>query len=147
MRICICTHTATPQSRPSTTQPPKTPCPGIITGSGSAKPRSPRIVEQQPLPALPPLSALLSPDVKYTAPPGSPIIKSVSTPASLQTFVRFQRGSNASLHHHHQPEFNRRKSSSPYITHPKLNGRTIQVTLNVCVVIVVFRKHEHAVSA
>lgn len=32
-------------------------------------------------------------------PPGSPITKSMSTPASLQTIVRFHNGSNMSLHH------------------------------------------------
>lgn len=32
-------------------------------------------------------------------PPGSPITKSISTPASLQTIVRFHSGSNMSLHH------------------------------------------------
>lgn len=31
--------------------------------------------------------------------PTSPIIKSASTPASLQTIVRFQNGSNMSLQH------------------------------------------------
>lgn len=96
----------------------------VFSGFVSGKRTTARLIEQQ----------LLPPD---TPPPSSPITKSMSTPASLQTYVRFHHaGSNASLHHNH--EFNRRKSSSPYITHPKLNGRTIQVGLNVCVVIVVF---------
>ncbi|XP_055853565.1 uncharacterized protein LOC129917171 isoform X2 [Episyrphus balteatus] len=60
--------------------------------------------------------------------PTSPITKSISTPASLQTIVRFQNGtSNMSLQHR---IINRRKSSNPYVTNGRLRFRLFQILIN-----------------
>lgn len=60
--------------------------------------------------------------------PTSPITKSISTPASLQTIVRFQNGtSNMSLQH---KIINRRKSSNPYVTNGRLRFRLFQILIN-----------------
>ncbi|XP_043284206.1 atrial natriuretic peptide-converting enzyme isoform X2 [Venturia canescens] len=60
--------------------------------------------------------------------PGSPITKSMSTPASLQTIVRFQNGSNMSLHHRIIRDM--RRPSSHYVTRGRLRFRFAQVLLN-----------------
>ncbi|XP_008211465.1 atrial natriuretic peptide-converting enzyme isoform X2 [Nasonia vitripennis] len=61
-------------------------------------------------------------------PPGSPITKSMSTPASLQTIVRFQNGSNMSLHHRIIRDM--RRPSSHYVTRGRLRFRFAQVLAN-----------------
>lgn len=86
----------------------------------------------------------------------SPITKSASTPASLQTIVRFQNGSNMSLQHKvganampdakiswklFSPSFgqvvNRRKSSNPYITRGRLKFRLLQILLNALALLII----------
>ncbi|XP_059616149.1 uncharacterized protein LOC132261342 [Phlebotomus argentipes] len=59
--------------------------------------------------------------------PSSPITKSASTPASLQTIVRFQNGSNMSLQH---KIINRRKNSAPYNLRGPFRFRLLQILLN-----------------
>ncbi|KAJ6642681.1 Atrial natriuretic peptide-converting enzyme, partial [Pseudolycoriella hygida] len=66
--------------------------------------------------------------------PTSPITKSVSTPASLQTIVRFQNGSNGSLQH---KIINRRKSSNPYVTRGRLQFRMLQILLNAVALLII----------
>ncbi|XP_058798325.1 atrial natriuretic peptide-converting enzyme-like [Phymastichus coffea] len=66
----------------------------------------------------------LAPDPEN--PPGSPITKSMSTPASLQTIVRCPNGSNMSLHHRIM-----RRPSSHYVTRGRLRFRFAQVLVNV----------------
>ncbi|XP_048507998.1 atrial natriuretic peptide-converting enzyme [Athalia rosae] len=61
-------------------------------------------------------------------PPGSPITKSMSTPASLQTIVRFHSGSNMSLHHRIIRDM--RRPSSHYVTRGRLRFRFAQVLVN-----------------
>ncbi|XP_046620350.1 atrial natriuretic peptide-converting enzyme-like isoform X1 [Neodiprion virginianus] len=61
-------------------------------------------------------------------PPGSPITKSMSTPASLQTIVRFHNGSNMSLHHRIIRDI--RRPSSHYVTTGRLRFRFAQVLVN-----------------
>ncbi|XP_024947639.1 uncharacterized protein LOC107274502 isoform X3 [Cephus cinctus] len=61
-------------------------------------------------------------------PPGSPITKSISTPASLQTIVRFHSGSNMSLHHKIIRDI--RRPSSHYVTRGRLRFRFAQVLVN-----------------
>ncbi|XP_015120574.1 atrial natriuretic peptide-converting enzyme [Diachasma alloeum] len=61
-------------------------------------------------------------------PPGSPITKSMSTPASLQTIVRFHSGSNMSLHHRIIRDM--RRPSSHYVTRGTIKFRNAQVLLN-----------------
>ncbi|KAF7991738.1 hypothetical protein HCN44_010539 [Aphidius gifuensis] len=61
-------------------------------------------------------------------PPGSPITKSISTPASLQTIVRFHSGSNMSLHHRIIRDI--RRPSSHYVTRGRLQFRFAQVLVN-----------------
>lgn len=108
----------------------------------------------------PPLSARLPPAFGggglFAEPPPSPLIKSTSTPASLQQYVRFQQAAAAAgagvvasgdgggqpplpaQLYQYQFELNRRKSSSPYVTHPKLNGVRVQKTINIaCVVLLI----------
>ncbi|XP_055306717.1 uncharacterized protein LOC129571008, partial [Sitodiplosis mosellana] len=64
----------------------------------------------------------------------SAIIKSASTPASLQAVVRFQNGSNMSLQH---KVINRRKSSNPYITRGILKFRLLQILLNALALLII----------
>ncbi|XP_073813447.1 corin serine peptidase isoform X2 [Musca autumnalis] len=61
--------------------------------------------------------------------PMSPITKCVSTPASLQTIVRFQNGAPNTMSLPHQI-INRRKSSNPYITNGRLKFRLFQILIN-----------------
>ncbi|XP_011298034.1 uncharacterized protein [Fopius arisanus] len=61
-------------------------------------------------------------------PPGSPITKSMSTPASLQTIVRFHSGSNMSLHHRIIRDI--RRPSSHYVTRGRIKFRHAQVFVN-----------------
>ncbi|BES92710.1 serine protease [Nesidiocoris tenuis] len=68
--------------------------------------------------------ATIAPD-----PNTSPIIKSHSTPASLQTIVRFHHGSNMSLHHRMIHDMNRRPSNH-YITSKRLKFQFVQVLVN-----------------
>uniref|UniRef100_A0A1B0C9Z5 Putative trypsin-like serine protease n=1 Tax=Lutzomyia longipalpis TaxID=7200 RepID=A0A1B0C9Z5_LUTLO len=66
--------------------------------------------------------------------PSSPITKSASTPASLQTIVRFQNGSNMSLQH---KIINRRKNSAPYILRMgPLKFRLLQIVANAVILMV-----------
>ncbi|XP_077291276.1 atrial natriuretic peptide-converting enzyme-like [Arctopsyche grandis] len=58
----------------------------------------------------------------------SPLTKSASTPASLQTIVRFHNGSNMSLHHKIIRDM--RRSSNPYVTQGRLKFRFVQVLIN-----------------
>ncbi|KAF6214052.1 hypothetical protein GE061_011783 [Apolygus lucorum] len=59
----------------------------------------------------------------------SPITKSHSTPASLQTIVRFHNGSNMSLHHR-QIIRDMRRPSNHYITSGRLKFQFVQVLVN-----------------
>ncbi|XP_065369118.1 uncharacterized protein Corin [Calliphora vicina] len=61
--------------------------------------------------------------------PMSPIPKCVSTPASLQTIVRFQNGAPNTMSLSHQI-ISRRKSSNPYITNGRLKFRLFQILVN-----------------
>ncbi|XP_046809622.1 uncharacterized protein LOC111675906 [Lucilia cuprina] len=61
--------------------------------------------------------------------PLSPIPKCVSTPASLQTIVRFQNGAPNTMSLSHQI-VSRRKSSNPYITNGRLKFRLFQILVN-----------------
>ena len=56
-------------------------------------------------------------------PPGSPITKSISTPASLQTIVRFHNGSNMSLHH--------RVSRLQFYFLSKISNRSLKAATNI----------------
>ncbi|XP_054739708.1 uncharacterized protein LOC129245529 isoform X2 [Anastrepha obliqua] len=62
--------------------------------------------------------------------PMSPLTKCVSTPASLQTIVRFQNGAPNTMSLQHQQIINRRKSSNPYITNGRLKFRLFQILIN-----------------
>ncbi|KAG5677344.1 hypothetical protein PVAND_007109 [Polypedilum vanderplanki] len=62
------------------------------------------------------------------------IIKSASTPASLQTIVRFSNGSNMSLQH---KILRARKNSNPYVTHGRLRFRLFQILLNVIALMII----------
>ncbi|XP_044580034.1 atrial natriuretic peptide-converting enzyme-like isoform X2 [Cotesia glomerata] len=68
-------------------------------------------------------------------PPGSPITKSISTPASLQTIVRFHSGSNMSLHHRIIRDM--RRPSSHYVSRGKLRFRIAQILINVLALIAI----------
>ncbi|XP_050092170.1 uncharacterized protein LOC126575496 [Anopheles aquasalis] len=59
-----------------------------------------------------------------------PIIKSASTPASLQTIVRLSNGSNVSLQHKKFQILKARKNSNPYVTSGRLRFRLCQILLN-----------------
>ncbi|KAM7345094.1 corin serine peptidase isoform 1-T4 [Cochliomyia hominivorax] len=61
--------------------------------------------------------------------PMSPIPKCSSTPASLQTIVRFQNGAPNTMSLSHQV-ISRRKSSNPYITNGRLKFRLFQILIN-----------------
>ncbi|PNF19616.1 hypothetical protein B7P43_G03231 [Cryptotermes secundus] len=56
------------------------------------------------------------------------LTKSISTPASLQTIVRFHHGSNMSLHHRIIRDM--RRPSAHYITRGRLKFRFVQVLVN-----------------
>uniref|UniRef100_A0A182Q4B6 Scavenger receptor class A n=1 Tax=Anopheles farauti TaxID=69004 RepID=A0A182Q4B6_9DIPT len=58
------------------------------------------------------------------------IIKSASTPASLQTIVRLSNGSNVSLQHKKFQILKARKNSNPYVTSGRLKFRLCQILLN-----------------
>uniref|UniRef100_A0A182PDL4 Scavenger receptor class A n=1 Tax=Anopheles epiroticus TaxID=199890 RepID=A0A182PDL4_9DIPT len=58
------------------------------------------------------------------------IIKSASTPASLQTIVRLSNGSNVSLQHKKFQILKTRKNSNPYVTSGRLKFRLCQILLN-----------------
>ncbi|XP_034945531.1 atrial natriuretic peptide-converting enzyme-like isoform X2 [Chelonus insularis] len=60
--------------------------------------------------------------------PGSPITKSMSTPASLQTIVRFHSGSNMSLHHRIIRDM--RRPSGHYVFGERFRFRFVQVLVN-----------------
>ncbi|XP_033209606.1 atrial natriuretic peptide-converting enzyme-like isoform X2 [Belonocnema kinseyi] len=68
-------------------------------------------------------------------PPGSPITKSMSTPASLQTIVRFHTGSNMSLHHRIIRDI--RRPSSHYVTSGRLRFRFAQVLANALALMII----------
>uniref|UniRef100_A0AAG5DCH2 Scavenger receptor class A n=1 Tax=Anopheles atroparvus TaxID=41427 RepID=A0AAG5DCH2_ANOAO len=58
------------------------------------------------------------------------IIKSASTPASLQTIVRLSNGSNVSLQHKKFQILKARKNSNPYVTSGRIKFRLCQILLN-----------------
>uniref|UniRef100_A0ABD2WFL3 Atrial natriuretic peptide-converting enzyme n=1 Tax=Trichogramma kaykai TaxID=54128 RepID=A0ABD2WFL3_9HYME len=66
--------------------------------------------------------------VEQENPPGSPITKSMSTPASLQAIVRFENEGNMAMHHHIMRET--RRPSSHYVTRGRLRFRFAQVIAN-----------------
>ncbi|GAB0096205.1 atrial natriuretic peptide-converting enzyme isoform X1 [Sergentomyia squamirostris] len=66
--------------------------------------------------------------------PSSPITKSASTPASLQTIVRFQNGSNMSLQH---KIINRRKNSAPCSLRSRLKFRLYQIIGNAVALLLI----------
>ncbi|KAL9874243.1 corin serine peptidase isoform 3-T3 [Glossina fuscipes fuscipes] len=68
--------------------------------------------------------------------PLSPLTKCVSTPASLQTIVRFQNGSPNTMSLPHQV-INHRKSSNPYITNGRLKFRLFQILINALALLVI----------
>ncbi|XP_069964647.1 uncharacterized protein Corin isoform X2 [Bactrocera oleae] len=68
--------------------------------------------------------------------PMSPLTKCVSTPASLQTIVRFQNGAPNTMSLQHQI-IHRRKSSNPYITNGRLKFRLWQVLVNAFALLVI----------
>ncbi|KAJ8670591.1 hypothetical protein QAD02_001850 [Eretmocerus hayati] len=68
-------------------------------------------------------------------PPSSPITKSISTPAGLQTIVRFQNGSNMSLHHRIIRDL--RRPSSHYVTRGRLRFRFAQVLANAVILMAI----------
>ncbi|XP_051156436.1 uncharacterized protein LOC127278666 isoform X2 [Leptopilina boulardi] len=68
-------------------------------------------------------------------PPGSPITKSMSTPASLQTIVRFHSGSNMSFNHKIIRDM--RRPSSHFVTRGRFRFRFAQVLANVIALMVI----------
>ncbi|XP_031338612.1 atrial natriuretic peptide-converting enzyme-like isoform X2 [Photinus pyralis] len=66
----------------------------------------------------------------------SPLTKSASTPASLQTIVRFHNGSNMSLHHRIIRDI-RRSSNHPYIGTVRIKFRFAQVVMNAVALIAI----------
>ncbi|KAK0171613.1 hypothetical protein PV328_005044 [Microctonus aethiopoides] len=68
-------------------------------------------------------------------PPGSPITKSMSTPASLQTIVRFHSGSNMSLHHRIIRDM--RRPSSHYVSRGRIRFRFAQVLVNAVLLLAI----------
>ncbi|CAH1400347.1 unnamed protein product, partial [Nezara viridula] len=65
----------------------------------------------------------------------SPITKSHSTPASLQTIVRLQTGSSMSLHHRIIRDI--RRPSSHYMKNNRLRCHFLQVTINILAIIAI----------
>ncbi|XP_024083627.1 atrial natriuretic peptide-converting enzyme isoform X2 [Cimex lectularius] len=65
----------------------------------------------------------------------SPITKSHSTPASLQTIVRFHNGSNMSLHHRIIRDM--RRPSNHYITSGRLRFQFVQVIFNALAIMAI----------
>ncbi|KAF5288658.1 hypothetical protein FQR65_LT11971 [Abscondita terminalis] len=81
----------------------------------------------------------------------SSLTKSASTPASLQTIVRFHNGSNMSLHHRIIRDL-RRSSAHPYVGTVRIKFRFAQVVMNAVALIVIgggiaayFKAHPTAV--
>ncbi|XP_043476441.1 atrial natriuretic peptide-converting enzyme-like [Leptopilina heterotoma] len=68
-------------------------------------------------------------------PPGSPITKSMSTPASLQTIVRFHSGSNMSFNHKIIRDM--RRPSSHFVTRGRFRFRFAQILANVIALMVI----------
>uniref|UniRef100_A0A1A9ZYU6 Lectizyme n=1 Tax=Glossina pallidipes TaxID=7398 RepID=A0A1A9ZYU6_GLOPL len=68
--------------------------------------------------------------------PLSPLTKCVSTPASLQTIVRFQNGAPNTMALPHQV-INHRKSSNPFITNDRLKFRLFQILINALALLII----------
>ncbi|KAF5283577.1 hypothetical protein FQA39_LY17279 [Lamprigera yunnana] len=83
--------------------------------------------------------------------PNTPLTKSISTPASLQTIVRFHGGSNMSLHHRIIRDL-RRSSTHLYAGTVRVKFRFVQIVINAVALIMIgggmaayFKAHPTAV--
>ncbi|KAK9505394.1 hypothetical protein O3M35_009463 [Rhynocoris fuscipes] len=106
--------------------------PGIAKGGRKKKYHSERIKDVGPIKFERDQSVVSE---ALEDPNTSPITKSHSTPASLQTIVRFHNGSNMSLHHRIIRDM--RRPSNHYLTNGRLKFQFVQVLVNALVIMII----------